>query len=388
MTKYQIAYIASDDSAELMNRSITILDGFFSKQSYELVQDAKPIIFVASGGSEQKAAEFSKNYSSIILLCHRESNSYAATMEIASYLRENGKKVSIIDVFATAALANFVEIFQINEAINLLSKQKAALIGEVSDWLIISDMEDKLIKEKLGVELLRLPWSQLDDYKAKKTSQDFLNFFPKENSEKLAATSKVYSLLEEVTNKYELSAISVECFSMVKRDQVTACLPLSVLNTKKIVAACEGDICSMIGKMMLSALTGLIPWQANVAEIKENVILFAHCTAPLHFLSSFNITTHYETNCGTAIQGQFEKGSVGVFRVNSKLDKYMLLEGEIIDTPNHSFACRTQIEFETTKAQADLLKNNSLGNHHLIFPSEYIPLLEKMMEVLQISRVS
>ena len=65
----------------------------------------------------------------------------------------------------------------------------------------------------------------------------------------------------------------------------------------------------------------------------------------------------------------------------------MLLEGEISDTPNHDFACRTQIEFKTTKEQTDLLKNKSLGNHHLIFPAKYIPLVARMMQQLQINRV-
>ncbi len=162
---------------------------------------------------------------------------------------------------------------------------------------------------------------------------------------------------------------------------------MAVFNTKNIVAACEGDVSSMIGKMIIRALIDIVPWQANVAEIKEERILFAHCTAPLNHLSSFNITTHYESNCGTAIQGKFKEGSVGAFRINSKLDSYMLLEGEISDTPNHDFACRTQIEFKTTKEQTDLLKNKSLGNHHLIFPAEYIPLVARMMQQLQIKRV-
>ncbi len=174
---------------------------------------------------------------------------------------------------------------------------------------------------------------------------------------------------------------------MVMRDKVTACLPLSVLNTKNIVAACEGDICSMLGKMLIREIAGEIPWQANVAEIKEETILFAHCTAPLNTIKSFDITTHFETNCGTAIKGKFEKQKVGVFRVDNKLEKFMLLQGDIINTPDYDFACRTQIEFKTSKEQAKLLKDQSLGNHHLIFPAKHIPLLERMMQVLRIARV-
>ncbi len=143
----------------------------------------------------------------------------------------------------------------------------------------------------------------------------------------------------------------------------------------------------MIGSMIVRALCGKIPWQANIAEIRDETVLFAHCTAPLNSLSSYNITTHFETNCGTAIQGKFKKGRVGVFRINNKLDKYMLLEGEISETPNHNFACRTQIEFSTSEEQTLLLKNSSLGNHHLIFSATCVPLVVRMMSQLQIERV-
>lgn len=385
---YSIAYIAySDDDQVLRERSVVILNRFFGDQKYSFQKEFSGILFVASGGSEQYAVELCKSERNIILLCHRENNSYAATIEIAAYMRAKGKRVSIIDVFAPKALHAFEEMYQVNKAISALANQKAALIGEVSDWLIISDIEKGLIKEKLGVDLLHLPWTVLPDYKEKTPSESFAKYFPNQEPSLLNETSKVYSLLEEVISEHKLSAISVECFSLVKRDQVTACLPLAVLNNENSVAACEGDICSLIGKMIVRSLIGSIPWQANIAEIKEDTVLFAHCTAPLNLLSTFNITTHFETGVGTAIQGTFEKRKVAAFRVNNTLDKYMLLEGEVVATPRHDFACRTQIEFKTTPEQALLLKDASLGNHHLIFPAEYIPLLIRMMHQLEIKRV-
>ncbi len=385
---YKIAYISYDaDDKELKNHSISILNIFFDDKNYEITSELSSIIFIGSGGSENLAKEITKSIKDIVLLCHKENNSYAATMEIASYLRNQGKRVSIIDVMSLNAFEELVEVQKVYQAIDLLSKQRAAVIGEVSDWLINSDIEDTRIKEKLGIEMLRLPWDKLDDYRKQEPSQELIDYFPNFDKNKLEETSRVYKLLKNIVSQYKLSAISVECFSMVRRDQVTACLPLAVLNTKNIVAACEGDVCSMIGKMIILNISGIVPWQANVAHLKDEAIFFAHCTAPLTNLETFNITTHYESNCGTAIQGQFKKEPVGAFRINSELDSYMLLEGEITETPNHSFACRTQIEFSTTKEQTDLLKNKSLGNHHLIFPVKYVPLVIRMMDMLQIKRV-
>ena len=386
---YKITYISySESDLELKNRSQSILNNFFKDEAYEFQNEFDGVIFVASGGSEQKTLKIIQGANNCILLCHRESNSYAASMEIASYLRDLNIAVNIIDVKQANALTDFKESLIVNQAIESMHKQKAAVIGEVSDWLINSDIKEDILKKKLGIEMLRLPWDELDDYRQKESSQEFLTYFPEQTPSTLMDTAKVYQLLEQVVEEHALSAISVECFSMVNRDQVTACLPLSVLNTKNIVAACEGDVCSMIGKMMIRAISNQVPWQANVAEIKDENILFAHCTAPLSSLSSFDITTHYESNCGTAIQGKIKKGDVGVFRINSHLDKYMLLEGEIVHNPKHSFACRTQIEFKTTKDQCTLLKDKGLGNHHLIFPAKHIPILKRMMHQLQINSVN
>jgi len=386
---YNIAYLSSDDQNQsIKSRSEQILKEFLGGDSYAWNQEEGPLLFIGSGGSEQNAVRLTKGFTNITLLCHRESNSYAATIEIAAYLREQGKRASIIDVFAPQALEEFEMLQMVNQALESLSKQKAALIGEVSDWLIISDVENQLVKKKLGIELQRLPWSLIGEHHHKKVSEDFLLHFRDFEQESLLETAKVYQLLEDVIKKNNLTAISVECFSMVMKDQVTACLPLAVLNAQNIVAACEGDICSMLGKMLIRAISGHIPWQANVADIKEDTVLLAHCTAPLSSLKSFDVTTHFETGVGTAIKGEFEKEKVGVFRVNSKLDKYTLIEGDIIDTPSHGFACRTQIELSTTPEQSDLLKNKSLGNHQLIFPIKYAPLVERMMLVLEMERVS
>lgn len=385
---YSIAYLSYNNADEkLMQRSQEIISQFFQDENFELNSAEGQLLFIASGGSEQHAVERTKNHRNITLLCHRESNSYAAAIEIAAYLRAQNKRVSLIDVFAANAFQEFKQVQEVNLALEKLSAQKAALIGEVSDWLIISDVEKQRIKEKLGVEVLHLPWDKLDDYREQEASEEFLSYFPNAKAEQLTQTAKVYTVLADVIREQELSAISVECFSMVVRDKVTACLPLAVLNAKNSVAACEGDICAMLGKMLVRAIANEIPWQANVAEIKDDTILFAHCTAPLNVLHSFDITTHFETNCGTAVRGKFTHQKMGVFRVNNQLDKYMLLEGDIVNTPDHNFACRTQIELKTSTAQAHVLKNRALGNHHVLFPAKHIAALRSMMQVLGIEEV-
>ncbi len=381
---YNLAYFAYGDDPALKRRSLTILDGFFGSRDYKLDGLQWPVVFVASGGSEQNALQFPSHLKHILLLCHRENNSFAATVEIAAFLRGKGKTVDIIDVFGQNAFKLFNELFLIQQALNSLSGQKAALIGNVSEWLIASNISPDLLKSKLGIELMMLAWEELGAYKTMQPDETFLALFPSELRDNLEETAKVYTLLETARLKHGLSAISVECFPMVKRDKVTACLPLSVLNSNGVIAACEGDITSMAGKMLIKSLTGNIPWQANVAGISDGEVLFAHCTAPLNMLQGFDITTHYETDCGTAIKGVFPPDRYAAFRLNNTLDKYMLIEGETMEMPAQSFACRTQLVLKTDARQTTALLEKSLGNHHLLFPAKHAQMLHSMMKTLGI----
>ncbi len=92
---HKITYISYDNNdQELRNRSASILSNFFIDNEYQIVNDFKGVLFIASGGSEQFAAELTSKHNNIILLCHRENNSFAATIEIAAYLRAKIKMLA------------------------------------------------------------------------------------------------------------------------------------------------------------------------------------------------------------------------------------------------------------------------------------------------------
>lgn len=165
---YSISYLSyNNKDQELLFRSKQILNGFFKSENYTLNQDDGKLIFIASGGSEHHSIELTKEHHNIIILCHRENNSFAAAIEISAFVRSQNKRASIIDVNAPNAFSEFEAILNVNLAMENLAGQKTALIGEISDWLIISDVNSKFIKDKLGIELIKIPWSNLDDFREK-----------------------------------------------------------------------------------------------------------------------------------------------------------------------------------------------------------------------------
>ncbi|MEZ5195481.1 MAG: hypothetical protein R2764_03520 [Bacteroidales bacterium] len=58
---YTIGYISyNNDDQDLKNRSVQILNDFFSVSNYTIKPDEGKLVFIASGGSEQYAVQRTK----------------------------------------------------------------------------------------------------------------------------------------------------------------------------------------------------------------------------------------------------------------------------------------------------------------------------------------
>jgi L-fucose isomerase-like protein len=171
---------------------------------------------------------------------------------------------------------------------------------------------------------------------------------------------------------------------MVKKDCVTACLPLAKFNNDGIPAGCEGDLTAIVGMMLCKELTGTIPWTANVNKVTDEVCMFSHCTIAPSLVTDLSVKSHFETGVGTAIQGNFKGDLVTIFRFDRHLSKMFVATANIIGRPKSATACRTQIEVKLTENEVDLLIHQPLGNHHLIFPGDCKNLLQLACETLSI----
>jgi L-fucose isomerase-like protein len=173
----------------------------------------------------------------------------------------------------------------------------------------------------------------------------------------------------------EVSSVAISCFDFIEKHKYTACLPVALLNENNIPAVCEGDLCAAAGMIVLSRLTGKIPWMANLNYLDKSAVVFSHCTAPLNLLQNYNITTHFESGIGSAVRGEIKNQQVTVFRIDHKLEYCFLSLGEIIETGEMLKACRTQIRVKMSAKSLFLLREYPLGNHHLIIPGDYTDIL-------------
>jgi L-fucose isomerase-like protein len=257
-----------------------------------------------------------------------------------------------------------------------LKGQTLALIGEQSSWLLNSDLPKDYVQDVLGIKLKKLSWDAIFDRYQKVESAKLIDNFSKDviivGEDKLIEASKIYTLLQHTIDEYQLSAVSVECFSLVKNLKTTGCLALSFLNQEKIVAGCEGDMANTLSMLVCKEVCGVIPWMANIHDIQDNVLILSHCTIHKPLISKYELTTHFESGLGVSLKGQIDSNVVTIFRIDYENKKIFVTEGDIVNKSSYlSDACRTQVQVKLPEKTLNLLKESPLGNHHLVIPGSF-----------------
>ena len=344
------------------------------------------LIFVKSGGVEGKFKQIFKQVKGpYLLLSGGLHNSFAASLEIASFLKQNGEKVEIIHGNSNYIARRIKELRKIFKTKNRLVSTKLGAIGKPSDWLIASEVDYNKIKDVLGISLIDIEMDEL----VKEIEQDHNFTHSKLNditnkgfdSKSIDGALKIYSGLKTIVNKYKLDGITVRCFDLLEIYKNTGCLGLSLLNDEGITAGCEGDIPALISMVILHYLTNEPVFMANPSsiDIDKNEIILAHCTLPLNMPDEFYLKTHFESGLGVGIKGVIREREATIFKLSRDGKEYFVSGGEIIENLNSENLCRTQIRFRMNEEVKYFLQS-PLGNHHLICKGDYNKLVREFFK--------
>lgn len=377
MTKLKIKLLAFQGAPDsVFKNAVNRVENLISPENFTLVESNPDVLFFLSGGSELPATRQVSAGNFYLLIGSQHDNAYASATEVKAYLNDRKIQSLLLDEEEAGTASILSDYVMVKNALKNLRGKRLGQIGQVSDWLISSAIPADILEAKLGIKLNVIPWSELTHFSEFNASEPFLESFSGSTKMNLTETAKVSEMLTDTIKKRNLDAITVECFPMVQKDCVTACLPLSRFNNEGIPAGCEGDITAIAGMMLCKELTGIIPWIANINKATEEVCMFSHCTIAPGLVSGFSVKTHFETGQGTAMEGDFKSDLVTIFRFDNKLSKAFIATASITGRPNSPTACRTQIEVKLTANEVKLLRENPLGNHHLIFPGDHTKLLQ------------
>lgn len=374
------------------------------------------LIFVRTGGTEgifkrlllQLAAQSAKPF---YLLASDKSNSLAASLEILSYLRQQGMQGEILHGKAAYVSAKIRMLQRVGEASNYLRQCRLGVIGKPSDWLIASVKDAAKVRQSLGVEFVDIPMSELLETLAgipQMSTTEVKSLFANLKiaglgecycntaasvfskglcgsvavSNSLPDAYRIYLALKSLIEKYQLRGFTLRCFDLLDAAHNTGCWALAKLNSEGIVAGCEGDVPTMLTMMVVRALCGVSCFQANPASINPETgeILFAHCTIPFDMVQRYELDTHFESGIGVGIRGYVPEGPVTICKLAGDLSQAFVAEGELLRCQAKADLCRTQLVVRLdAPSQTAYFLTNPIGNHHVVVPGRHAEVLKALL---------
>lgn len=346
------------------------------------------LIYVRTGGAEGifkglLPEMLARGVEKYYLLTSGKSNSLAASLEILSYLRQQGLKGEVLHG-SPEYIRHRIDVLEtVDNARKALQGARIGVIGQPSDWLISSHADSMAVMDRLGVKIVEVPMEELLQEIARADGSPApaeVEMAPAVRAAYPGAV-QIYNALKVLVEKHGLNAFTLRCFDLLSEVGNTGCLALASFNSDGIPAACEGDVPALLSMMISNALTGICGFQANPARIdtESGKMLFAHCTIPFNMVGNWQYDTHFESGIGVGIHGEFPEGPVTVFKVSGKVDRYFACEGELLYNQYEDNLCRTQVALQIPPESARYFLTNPIGNHHIIIPGRCKELIDQLL---------
>ena len=384
------------DEAAVNQLSDAFLKGVFPEEDFEFKGSdfsdfgthTLDLIYVRTGGAEGifKALlpeMLARGIDRYYLLTSGKSNSLAASLEILSYLRQQGLRGEVLHGSDTYVSERIHTLEKVQEARSRLKEMRIGVIGQPSDWLIASQADPIALLDKLGIRMVEVPMEELlvEIGKAQGEPAPEEQEMTQKVRDAYPGAVKIYNALRVLVGKYELDAFTLRCFDLLTTVGNTGCLALSCFNSEGIPASCEGDVPALISMIISHVLTGVSGFQANPAriDVQTGRMLFAHCTIPFNMVEDWQFDTHFESGIGVGIHGIFPVGPVTVFKVSGDLKRHFVAEGELLDNQYEDNLCRTQVNLQLRPEDARYFLTGPIGNHHIIVPGHCKALFEELL---------
>ena len=379
MKKEQIIILQSEISKK--NPQITLeINEFLTELDYKNISFAGNVFIVGSGGVENDFKNKYQNYKEpYFIISYDKNNSLPACLEIISFLKMHNKECYLLSGGAPLVKEKLSYLMKNNICISyplkddkeLLRNEKIAYIGDVSSWLIASHIEDEVITNKFGAEIIHIDYDEFIEAINNVKKVDNTRFKEKKNKiislTEINKALKIYYALKDLIKKHNITALTIKCFDLLDIKHTTSCLALALLNEEGITSSCEGDMPSLISMLLLKKIVNKPSFQVNPSYINEekNYGYFAHCTLPLNMAKQYSFDTHFESGIGIGIKGELKNSSVTILKVNNDLSRFVCYEGKIICSLNETNLCRSQVKILLDDPIENIL-TSPFGNHLLI----------------------
>ena len=370
------------------------------KDMNRLTPDDFSLLFIATGGVERLIIQhFDHLPRPTILLADGMQNSLASALEVSAWLRGRGVKTEILHGELTEIIKRIFVMHSNFMAQRRLWGSRIGVMGTPSSWLIASNVDYLLGKQRWGIEYTDIPLERIYDYYHEVNDEEVGEACADLASRALACREatpedmlkamRLYRAIRRIVDEEHLAALTLSCFRLIETTGTTGCLALSLLNDEGIIAGCEGDLQSVFTMLAVRVLTRQPAFMANPSMIsaRTNEVVFSHCTIGLRQTERFILRSHFETQRGIGIQGIAPTGDVTLVKCGGEcLDEYYLSTGTLTENTNYLNLCRTQVRVHLD-TPADYFLKNPLGNHHILVHGNYQRMMEEFFQVNGCKRI-
>ncbi len=318
------------------------------------------------------------------------ANSLSSLLELKPVLPGGAAAVHLqsLDPRDPGALGAFESAVRGLWAARAVRGLRLGLIGEPSPWLVYSLPREDALK-RLGVELVRVgvdefvklvEASEADEELGRRIVEGAITaeLAPGAPGRSL----RVLSAIRRLASERRLGAVSPACWWFYKRTGANACLAHAVLNDEGLVVGCEGDVPSTIAMALASYASGSPAFFANIADIRGEEVLVAHCTAPFSLGTRYRLMRHFITGGSVTSRVAFKPYKRWTLvRLSPDASKLRVAVGDLVDgDPGREMQCESQLTLRVPGAER--LLGESMGNHHIAVPSDARQALRVASEIL------
>jgi hypothetical protein len=287
---------------------------------------------------------------------------------------------------------------------------RVALIGGVAPTFDNLIIDDQKLKHQLDIDVVYIEFDELiniakalDEHATTQVAEEIKGSareFDKTQIPALMKTAQVHRAVEILAMEKDLQAVALSCWPRFQSDyQLAVCTAMGHLNTKGVIAACEGDIPSAVSMLTLHYLTNgdvaTIMDLVSVDDRDESVLLW-HCgpTSPaladeqgviMEPLWLFDGPGDDHTGLHNDLVLKQGVGTVLGFTVD--FERMLILGGEIENTKPSYKGCRgwfknlsLNLDKITTK---DLVQTIMISGYQHHYPFAYGDLNAAALELCQ-----
>ena len=369
----------------------------FPEELDHLPSEGATMVLVGSGGVEEMVkANIDRLPPYIVLIADGLKNSLAASLEILSWMRLDGRQGRVLHGPTSFIMQGIEDYVAAHDAITRLHGKRVGVIGKPSGWLIASNVDYSTTRQRWGIEMVDVPLDQvvkgyeaMPDSEVQEITDEFINraVDVKEPSrDEVVKAMRLYRSVKNIVEHYRLNAFTLNCFDLIPTTRTTGCVALALLNQEGIPAGCEGDEQTLLTMLAVQAATGQMTFMANPSKILDNAaheMVFAHCTIAPAMTDRYIVRDHYESLSGVAVEGIFDPMDVTVVKCGGAgMERYFTSRAQLLECTTNPNMCRTQLHLRLEEP-LDYFLERSIGNHHVIVRGDHVQKLTTVFQQLK-----